>query len=286
MKRFLAIALLISLISVPLWADEQEKHEFTLGGSLGFTTMKLSMSSLTPTGGIALGYNFFFNDIVGVGTGLGWSLYKWQTSMDEFSDRYMTHDGEEAFEFRSSFAGYKETQNASCLMIPFVLRIQYPLFSDDHLTYFSIGGKAGIPLQSKYHKSGATYTTSAYYPAYDVLLESPKSRGLGTFESEKQAANLNLKTMWMVFAEAGIKWDISNQFSLYTGIGIDYSLNSISREKGMPFLIYNQSNPAQMRFNSMLHSKYTQEDKTRNFVNRVNPVSASIVIRIAFKLPE
>ena len=285
MKRYITI-LLLSLIHISLWADEQERHEFTMGGSLGFTAMKLTLNSLTPTGGISVGYNFFLSDVVGVGTGLGWSLYQWKTVMETFSDRYPAHDGQEAFEFRSSFSDYTETQNASFFTIPFVVRLQYPLFSDDNLTYFSIGGKAGIPLRSKYRTSDATFTTSAYYPAYDVLLESPRSHGLGTFTTEGQVSNLHLKTMWMLTAEAGMKWDISHQFSLYTGICIDYSLNSINREKGMSFLVYDSNNPTQMNFNSMLNSKYTQADKTKSFVNRVNPIAASIVLRIAFKLPE
>lgn len=285
MKKHFLTTLLIMSISISLWADEQEKHEFTVGGILGLSTLKLN-TAFKPMGGVSVGYNYFFSDVTGISTGLGWSQYRWYLSMDEFSDRYMTHDGEDPFELRSSFTEYSENHTASFLVIPLAIRFQYPMFSDENLTYFSIGAKAGIPLKSTYNVSGTTFTTSGYYPAYDILLESPHNHGLGTFTTGKQTTGHSLKTMWALSAEAGMKWDIAAQFSLYAGICIDYSLNSINKEKGKQFLVYNQYDPTNWSFNSMLHSKYTQDGKTNNFVNRVNPISAGIVIRIAFKLPE
>jgi opacity protein-like surface antigen len=284
MKRYLTI-LLLSCLSISLCAQEQEKHEFTLGASLGYSTMKL-FSSLKPAGNVSIGYNFFFNDVVGLGTGLEWSRQQWQSTMESFSDSYQTHDGEEPFVLHSSFSGYNETQTASFLMIPFALRFQYPLLSDNNLTYFSIGGKAGFPLRSRYKTSGTIFTTSAYYPAYDVLLESPESRGLGTFTGNQQNAGIDLKAMWMLSVETGMKWDISNQFSLYTGINIDYSLNSIIRDTKKQFLVYDPLNPTNYTFNSMLNAQYIQDNISKNFVKRANPFYIGIVLRLAYKLPD
>jgi len=285
MKRFLT-TLCITCLSISLCAQEQEKHEFTIGGSLGFSSMKLSINSLMPTGGVAIGYNYFFNDIVGASTGLGWSLYQWKTALNPFTDSYPTHDDTEPFVLHSSFTDYVETQNASCLIIPLAIRFQYPLFSDDFFTYFSIGGKAGFPLRSKYKTSETTFTTSAYYPAYDVLLESPKSRGLGTFTGDKQIGDYPMRTMWMLNVEAGMKWDFSAQFSLYGGLSFDYSLNGVNSAKGKQFLIYDPNNPTNYTFNSILNSQYTEGGQTKNFVARANPISLSIVIRVAYRIPD
>ncbi len=284
-KRFLIILLLLSA-NFSLWADEQEKHEFTLGGMIGYSAFKLKTDLLKPTGGVLTGYNYFFNDIMGISTGLGWTHYQWRLSTDAFSDSYLSHDGEEPFEFRVSFTGYKEDYTTAYLIIPLALRLQYPLFSDENLTYFSIGGKANFPLRSHVNTSGTTFTTSGYYPAYDIVLETPESQGFGTFTSGKQSMSRSLRTMWTLSAEAGMKWDFAPQLALYAGLYVDYALNGISNEKGKTFLEYNRDDPTNWSFNSMLNARYTQEGKTHKFVNRTSPFAVGIVIRIAFKLPE
>ena len=273
-------------ISISLWAEEQEKHEFTLGGKLGLSALKLNTDYFKPMGGVTIGYNYFFNDVMGVSTGVGWTHYRWYMSMGAFSDRYMTNDGDDAFELRSSFTEYKENQTASFLEIPLAIRFQYPMFSNENLTYFSIGAKAGVPLKSKFNTPGADFTTSGYYPAYDIILEAPENHGLGTFSTGKQVSGLSLKTMWSLTAEAGMKLDFLPQFSVYAGLCIDYALNNINMENGKTFLLYNQNNPTKWTFNSLLESKYIQDGKSNRFVDRVNPITVGIVIRIAFKLPE
>lgn len=282
------LTLFFTSLTVMLWADEQEKHEFTLGGAVGLSSLEPALNALKPNnGGIALGYSYFFTDEMGVSTGLEMSFGKWKSSADPISDSYFTNDGEEPFEFRSSISGYTEVQTAMYLVLPLLFRYQYPLFNDNHLTYFAIGGKVGFPLRAKYKTSGTTFTTSAYYPSYNVLLESPESRGLGTFTEGAYTSDLHLKTRFMLSAEAGMKWDISNQFSLYTGLCLDYGLNNINGKRGMHLLVYGPEQPTNFKFNSMLHSQYTQDGNTKPLVNkRINPLFTGIIIRLAFKLPE
>jgi hypothetical protein len=281
------LALFFTCFTVLLWADEQEKHEFTLGGAMGMSGLKPALNGLkSGNGGIMLGYSYFFNDEMGVSTGLEMSFGKWDSSVDQISDSYLTGDGEEPFEFRSSISGYTEVQTSTYLVLPVLFRFQYPLFNDDHLTYFSIGGKVGFPLRARYKTSGATFTTSAYYPEYNVLLESPESRGLGTFTEGEQVSDLHLKTRFMLSAEMGMKWDVSNQFSLYTGLCLDYGLNNINGKRGQSLLVYDPEKPANFRFNSTLHSQYTQDGRTRPFISRINPVFIGVVVCVAFKLPE
>ncbi|MDR2809306.1 MAG: outer membrane beta-barrel protein [Tannerellaceae bacterium] len=286
--RFLILLFTGLAVSSSIRAQrEQETHEFTFGASLGVSTLKPSLDNLKPNGEIALGYNYFFNDIVGISTGIGLTFHRWQSSIDQVSDHYFTGDGEDDFEFRSSISGYTELQTAASLTFPLAFRWQYPLFSDSYLTYFAAGGKASFPFYSKYRTSNSTFTTSAYYPAYNVLLESPASHGLGTFTGGKQVSELPLKSIFSLFVEAGMKWDIADQFSVYGGLFAEYGLNSINRESGKPFLAYNPQKPADFVFNSVLDAQYTpQNGNTVRFIRRTNPVGVGIVIRIAFKLPE
>jgi hypothetical protein len=285
MKKQLLTLLLACLTSL-LGAQEQEKHEFTFGLSSGLFPLKPLSSAFKSGIGMSLGYNYFFNDKTGMSTGIDFSYFKSRSQTGQISDRYFTDDGNESFEFRSTIDNHRETQTAYCLSVPLMWRIQYPLFHDDILNWFAIGGKVFVPLRARYETSGTAYTTSAYYPKQDVLLES--GRGLGTFTGGKQVFNLDFRTVYMLSAETGIKLDVSYQFSLYAGIYADYALNNINRDSGRkPFLVYHPENPEYFHFNSVLNSAYTQEDgKTVRLSDRINPFTAGIVIRIAFKLPE
>jgi opacity protein-like surface antigen len=282
----LFLTLIFASLTASLAADEQEKHEFTFGGFAGLSALKPVLSALTPAGGTALGYNYFFNDVTGLSAGIELSFHRWRSSVSGLSDGYMTSDGEEPFEFRTFVSDYTEVQTATYLVLPLAVRFQYPLLYDRNLIYFTLGGKACLPLRSKYETSGSTFNTSAWYPAYNVLLEAPASRGLGTFTGVKQSSDLRLKTAFMLSAEAGVKWDIADQFSIYAGLYVDYGLNSVRREKGKPFLVYSPDVPARLRFNSMMEAQYTQDGKTVSLMPRTNPVAAGLTLRIAFKLPE
>jgi hypothetical protein len=266
------------VIAVSLHAQEQEKHEFTLGGAYGLSGFKFSLNTPDRSGVISTGYNYFFSDAAGLGTGLELSLYRWSLSAEQLVGAYPAYDGEEPFEFRYVFSGYAETQKAAYLVIPLAFRFQYPLFYDNNLTCFSLGGKVGFPLCAKYRTTGASLSTSAYYPDYDALLESPASRGLGNFAVAEQTSVLRLKTSFTLFAEAGMKFDISNQFSLYASLYADFGLNSVHHKQVQPFTVYNPEKPENFVFNSLLESQCANNGKT--------PLSLGVCLKLAFKVPD
>jgi hypothetical protein len=285
---------LISLILLfaPCYAQYQEKNEISFSAGGGYSTLYHYMhheGKFTPGygGTTGLGYTRFFNDFFGIGTGVEIGYYASKTAIGQFSDRYPAFDKEDNFEFRYTIDGYSEKQNLLAVNIPLMLQLQFPLLHDEHLFYVALGGRIGFPVRSQYSSSASSYTTSAYYSKYDVVLESPASQGLGIFHNRKYKDDLPFKTMYMLSAEMGIKWMLSDQFSIYTGIYFDYGTHDIYQNKNYEyFLKYSADNPTDLPNQSILKSRYVREGLTDSFAGKVLPNALGIKIRLAFRIPD
>lgn len=289
--KCLLFAMAIVFLTQPCFAQDQEKHEFSafIGG--GYSSLKYDVAngshSLGFGGGAGLGYSYFFNDYVGVGSGLEISRFSAQAKAGNFAGSYKANDGEEDFIFRYTINNYKENQYLWAINIPLMLQLQYPLLFDDHFCYLALGGRLGIPVGSKYKTSEIAYTASAYYPQYDLLLEGPPSQGLGSLYGQSYTNDISFKTYFALSAEMGVKWMIADQFSLYTGLYFDYGLNDISPNgENLNLLIYNQRQPSKLTNNSILSSLYSQDDYIKKATDKVTPLAIGIKLRLAFRLPE
>jgi len=289
---------LMVFLFTPCYAQYQEKNEvsFFVGG--GYSTLYYYLSNvpggkLTPGygGATGLGYTFFFNNTIGIGTGAEIAMYNSKFGIGEFSDKYPSFDGEENFEFRYTVNGYTERQSLFAIQIPLFLQFQFPfpLFSEEHLAYIALGGRIGFPLHSTYRSSADSYTTSAYYPQYDAPLEAPLSQGLGVFNNRTYKDELQISNdnhLSMLSAEIGMKWMISNNYSLYTGIYFDYSIYDIYKNRQTDaFLKYLDNDPVALPNRSILYSSYYSDNFRNAFVGRVFPHALGLKIRLAFRFP-
>jgi hypothetical protein len=280
---------------MPCQAQYQEKHEISIFVNGGYSPLYYYLhnvpdSKFTPGfgGGAGLGYTFFFNNWVGIGTGAEIAMYNSKVTVNQFSDHYSSFDGEENFDFRYTVNGYAEKQNLYAVQIPLFFQFQFPLLSDEHLTYIALGGKVGFPFSAKYQSSSASYQTSAYYPQYDALLETPVSQGLGTFSNKTYHDKLRFNyPLYMLSAEVGMKWLVADNFSLYTGIYCDYSFYDIYKNKQYdPFLNYSPDAPAAFTNLSILQSRYYQDNNLNSFTGRIFPHALGIKIRLSFRVPD
>ncbi len=288
--RIIAVIVICFCRGTDVSAQEQERYEISVGGGFGLSTLQYKMKTgerKDGTGGtFGVSGSYFFNDGLGIRTGLEMSLYKAESNVASISDRYMAHDGKDEFEFRSVINEYTEKQSLMTLEIPLLLQLQYPLF-DEQFIFFSFGGKVAFPMNAYYKTSGSDLVTSAYYPKYDIVLNGPVFQGLGAFRSNKVKEDLDFKPAFMLSGEVGLKWEIAESFSLYSGFYIDYGLNDIRKKvRNQPFLIYNQQNPAHYVNNSVLNTQYTHEGKTDAFTKKIMPMAVGIKIRVAFRIDE
>ncbi|MDR2036501.1 MAG: OmpA family protein [Bacteroidales bacterium] len=259
-------------------------HEFSIYGTGGISTFlhkpSIGKSAVGFGGNTGIGYTFFFSPEWGITTGMEAMFVNRNYKLSSLSDFYSVYDGTEDFEFRYTLKNYKEKQWSVFINIP--LMVQYQTTGKTKF-YAAAGGKIAFPVSSKYTGKYEEIITSAYYPQYNVELFQPYFRGLGTFEDIEEKGSVKFKPAIMLSAEAGIKWKLSDKWSLYTGVSIDFGLNNILKETQNHALMgYNAEQPSNYHYNSMLVSKYTQDGNSKSFTDKMAPMMIGVKIKLAF----
>lgn len=186
----------------------------------------VSSSQNSFGGSLEIGY--FFSESIGISSGLGFTSYKSQLTLDTYQNNFNTVDSEnEAYERRVSGTGIKEVQNVGFLSLPVCLDIRLPL-SKKMGFYLQPGINLAIPITKKYTSSG-TFTYKGYYPAYNVLLENLPAYGFPSNVNSITNGTLEIKSI-NINALISAGFDFSIQKNIQIGVGVCYSksLSNIS----------------------------------------------------------
>jgi len=84
----------------------------------------------------------------------------------------------------------------------------------------------------------------------------------------------------MLALEAGMKWNIADNLSLYTGAFFDYGLNNVVKGGKQAFINYTAKDAENFTTNSVL-SSYTDNSKSSTFTNKANMMAVGIKVRLA-----
>jgi len=285
--QFSVFKIQFSVFSLLLYCaalNAQYRHEFSLYGGGGLSTLKYDVVTGTQKNGLGghfgVGYHYFFSPKWGLGTGLEGALYHARFELNNYQTRYQAIDMESnPFEFRSTLNDHKEKQSAMLLQIPLMLQYQT---GKKHQFYAAAGGKVGFPLSGKYKISGSNVQNSGYYAEEDYEYTTQEFMGFGAFSNVKSSGDLSFKTAFFASADLGVKWKLNDKgWSLYTGIYVDYGLNNIADAKNSRHLVaYNTTNPRDFAVNSVIHS-HTQ-NSAQSFTDKIIPIAAGIKLRLAF----
>lgn len=292
-KKFkIAICSALTFLSVSgTSAQEQSKHELSVSGGIGLSTLKFDVNNGDHTqkigGTISFGYSYFFNDNWAINTGLEITNYNSDATLNSFTDSYSAKDTEGDFTFNTSVSDYKEEQRSIFLNIPVMGQFQTPVM-DNHKFYVAAGAKIGIPVSSSYKTSGANFETSGTYPGETI--SNVPGLGFHKFTGKKVDEDLKLKTAFMLSLETGMKWALPSSMSLYTGIYFDYGLNDIrNSDKDLKFLTYQDPSTGtkaeDFHLNSALQSQYTENGRTQSMTDKAIPMALGLKVRLAFSLP-
>lgn len=290
-KKHLVLAASLFLCANVLTAQEQTTHEISgwLGG--GLSTLDYSLDYGKQSNGIGgligIGYNYHLSHHWSVGTGVELSLYNSKSKLYIFSDAYDSNDGAYDFEYRTSTARYKESQQAYYVNLP--LTIQYQTYiSDVTQIYLSGGFKVGFPVSSKFKIKEGEFKTVGHYPNWkeqegrEEFMESDKKMGFGTFDLRKSKDDFKVKTAFLATVEAGIKWRMEYGRALYTGFYLDYGLNDIKKHSNKHLVEYNAEKPTAPNSNSIAASQWKMGENIEKMTSKVIPISAGVKIRYSF----
>lgn len=260
---------------------QQSKHEFFVYGGGGLSTLNYSVSvgeQKSGLGGLAgVGYTFFFTPNWGLTTGAELALYNSTFKLNNLLVVEKVFDIEnETFEFNSTISNYEERQTAGFLQIPLMLQFQS---GGKHQFYVAAGGKAGIPVIKTYKSEGATLQNAGYYSYESYTYTTQEFLGFGTFTGRGSDGNLDFKVAFFASAETGVKWRLSPNISLYTGVYMDYGLNNAVDNQTSPFVDY----AGNLALNSILHATYRDnKDNLQAYSDKVTPLAAGVKVRLAF----
>ena len=268
----------------------QSNHEFSvyLGG--GLSTLNYSVTTgeqkMGFGGHIGLGYTFFFSPNWGLGTGVEFALYNSKFNLNNLTTNYTLTDptaapGQGQFDFISKLGNYEEKQSAGLLQIPLMLQFQT---DGNHKFYAAAGGKIGLPISASYKVDNATLENSGFYSYESYTYTTQIFRGFGS-NQRSYKDDLSFKTAFFASVEAGMKWRLSDNLSLYTGAYFDYGFNNIRKDgQAKQFVEYSTTDdPRDFKVHSVTYAQYTESGKApRAFTDKVSPLAAGIKLRLAF----
>jgi hypothetical protein len=176
----------------------------------------------------ALELNVLFNRFMGLTTGIGFSSLSSELSMGSYSnDENLTDPENETYKHSVNGSDIIEIQKISFLNVPLCLHMQMPLTHRAGL-YLQTGINLGVPIGKAYTSSG-TFTYTAYYPAYNVLLKDIETYGLVTNRKVNSNGNLELKSInTAIILGGGFQYFISSKIQIGVGFNYSRSLTSIS----------------------------------------------------------
>jgi Outer membrane protein and related peptidoglycan-associated (lipo)proteins len=302
MKKLIVFITIITLAIGSIFAQEQSKHEISVWGAYGFSTLVYDLNLDYPMTGDrnnglgylgGIGYNYYLNYHWSIGLGAELQAFTSSLNLDKFQDyNYLigvsTGDG---IPFgKASSNSLTQDYKVYYLNIPIQVKYQLDVWKT-HKFYAAGNLKIGIPMNSKFDSEGD-------YAADWRINQVGQDWGLG-----KTTANLNEKGKAFdtrlnpaLGLESGMKWDLGKSWALYTGLFVDFGLLDIRKEEPSDFVLDITKGEllaplTAVGQNSVLNSRYTlnEEDglsgnypggKTA-FTNSVNTLAAGIKIQLS-----
>jgi hypothetical protein len=276
----ISILLCINLLS----AQTQYSNEWSIQAGIGNSTLTYPAFTGNVKSGVGgnagVNYTHFFSSYFGFSLGLEASIYHSSLTIDNlnFEHPIETPPGlAGAFFLRTNYSGLEEKQTVCYLQFPVLLQMQIPLGSSAFF-YLGTGLKWGTPVSASYNQTIRSITTTGYSDYTAQTYQNMPNHGFNTYTGVNSSGKLELNTSSLLSLEGGIKWKISEKNAIYTGVYLDYGLNNIQKESSKTVLEYNNANPADYKYNSILQ---TTLDNTA-LVKEIKPYAVGLKIKMAF----
>jgi outer membrane protein OmpA-like peptidoglycan-associated protein len=258
-------------------------HEISFYGAGGLSNLSyqptVGNKGLGFGGDFGLGYTFFVKPQWGIGTGAGIAMFNAATTLDGFEYTIPDlFDGEDDFDLHTTFNKWTEKQRVTMLTIP--LTATYRKDWKENRWYVGAGVKIGLPLSAASNVNNGAVSKQGYYPDYDNWATTQQFMGFGEYSGISVKNKLSMKTAIFASIDAGLQWKMKENLLIYTGIYLDYGLNSIaSTEKKKPLMTWNLDSPQDFQPNSLLN---VQADNADGFTDKISPIAAGIKVRVSF----
>jgi hypothetical protein len=225
-KKSFFCLLAFLFLCLPANAQSPFRHEwgFYFGGGLS-PLLQSEAVEKPDAGGIAgtagISYAAFFSSWCGVETGLEAVYYAKTFTADRTLQESLaaTPPGLQGnFYLRNEYSGYEEQQRACLLQTP--LRLVFRIPVGKQTVYTSGGFKLAFPLSTSKNISAQTLTTTAYSAYTGQTYANMPEHGFETQAYINRPGKTEIKTLFLLSMESGIRWQSKNITSL--GVFFDY----------------------------------------------------------------
>lgn len=246
------IGIIIVLISQGISA------QFYVGIQTGVGNIQSDVKGTTAShrlgGAIKAGYIYSLTNHIGIGTGLEFSQYKQEVSLENSSSTFTNYEVDptgSAFVYNVTTDNYKEEQKLHAIQIP--LFLQYKTNINKGVDFnFRAGAKYFLPVNYKIKATADYVNGTGYYPDVNLIIDDLPEYGFGGQSNYSQSGEYDTKGVIMSSFELGFTFDMGSNNSLYTALFLENGYGSIlDQENNKSYIGYNPSSVLERKANGL-----------------------------------
>jgi hypothetical protein len=218
----------------------------------------------------------------GISTGAELSSFTTTTRVNHLSgqslERYSYDGRTEAMYFNSEIGNFKETQRAKYLQIPLMTEMIFRN-SSRHRWYLAGGAKFGFAVSGNYETTPYSLYTSGYFPETERTFENMPEYGFVTATDPSWKGDLDFFFNIALALETGVRWAISENLRIYSGIYLDYGLTDVLSTKARNIIAYRPDTQEKLEYTSIIIAKQSSD---AGYVDKINLIAVGLKVKISF----
>ncbi|MBK9391454.1 MAG: hypothetical protein IPN68_15185 [Bacteroidetes bacterium] len=173
-------------------------------------------------------FGYYISKYFGLKTGIAYSSFIGDISLDSYQDKIMTKDSEnESYELRITSSSLNESQSIKIMKVPLNLVINIPIGGVVNI-FIEPGLNLVIPVGNNFSSYGY-FTYKGYYQEYNVLLENLPDHEFTTNKMINTDGDMELNQIWYdAVVYTGINFAIKPKYHLSAGLYYSKSIAELS----------------------------------------------------------
>ncbi|TRX00599.1 outer membrane beta-barrel protein [Flavobacterium gawalongense] len=228
-------------------------------------------------GALKAGYVYSLTNHIGIGTGVEFSQYKQEVSLNNSSEtltNYEVDPSSSAFVYNVTTSNYNEKQTLHAIQIP--LFLQYKTNINKGIDFnFRAGAKYFLPVNYKIKATANYVNGTAYYPDVNLNINDLPEYGFGGHDNYSASGEYQTKGTVMSMFELGFTFDMGVKNALYAAMFLENGYGSIlDQGKDESYIGYNPTSIVDRKANGLYST-----DKNA----KIRPVAFGIAFGWNFK---
>ena len=205
-------------------------------------------------GALKAGYVYSLTNHIGIGTGVEFSQYKQEVSLNNSSEtltNYEVDPSSSAFAYNVTTSNYNEKQTLHAIQIP--LFLQYKTNINKGIDFnFRAGAKYFLPVNYEIKATANYVIGTAYYLDVNLNIDDLPEYGFGGHGNYSASGEYQTKGTVMSMFELGFTFDMGVKNALYAAMFLENGYGSIlDQGKDESYIGYNPTSVVDRKANGL-----------------------------------